>query len=146
MRRSIDTASSGAPLSSTRPVSGGMKPDTTLNKVVLPAPLGPIKPCSARDATDKETPSTARSASYDLDTPSMRSIGASETARSGEASASVAVDESSSATRAGCSSRAPGAAAARGPCARSRSLTAEAMPSGKKVRVATTSTQKMSSI
>ena len=38
------------------PASGGTRPETTLNKVVLPAPLGPISPVMPPGATVKSTP------------------------------------------------------------------------------------------
>ena len=43
------------------PASGGTRPDTTLNSVVLPAPLGPISPVMPPGVDDKSTPrSTSR--------------------------------------------------------------------------------------
>src|SRR2546422_395175 len=55
---------SSSPLSSernrTRPSSGSVWPVRTFSNVVLPAPLGPMRPTIAPAGTSKETPSTAR--------------------------------------------------------------------------------------
>src|SRR4029078_11170089 len=46
-----------------------------LNKVVLPAPFGPIRPWIVCAVTSNETWLTARSAPYDFVTPEIRRIG-----------------------------------------------------------------------
>ena len=53
------TPSSGAPSQRSRPSSGATKPQTQLNKVVLPAPLGPITPTTSPARADIDTPSSA---------------------------------------------------------------------------------------
>ena len=42
-----------------RPRSGGITPEMQLNSVVLPAPLGPIKPVMPRGSTVSDTPLSA---------------------------------------------------------------------------------------
>ena len=49
----------GVPSNRTSPASGARRPDTTLRSVVLPEPLGPIRPTTSPLATVKETPSSA---------------------------------------------------------------------------------------
>ena len=48
------------PPSTTAPPSAGVKPETTSNSVVLPAPLGPMMPTISPGATARSTRSTAR--------------------------------------------------------------------------------------
>src|SRR5262245_55565755 len=48
------------PSNAMRPASGRRKPLTTLNSVVLPAPLGPISAVTVPACTSKPAPSTAR--------------------------------------------------------------------------------------
>src|SRR3569832_390840 len=59
------------------PWFGGMKPEITPNRVVLPAPFGPIKPVIRPSSAAIDTPSTAR-------TPPNRRV-RFETTRSGSA-------------------------------------------------------------
>src|SRR5690606_24693186 len=56
-----------------RPWSGGMTPATRLNKVVLPAPLGPISATISPRATDSDAESTARKPRKLFETPSTSS-------------------------------------------------------------------------
>jgi hypothetical protein len=48
------------PFSTMRPLLGGRLPAIRLNTVVLPAPLGPIRPVMLPAGTENETPSTTR--------------------------------------------------------------------------------------
>ncbi len=57
-----------------RPEVGAYRPAITLNKVVFPAPLGPIKPVMEPSAISSDTPSTARSPSKCLCRSSTRII------------------------------------------------------------------------
>src|SRR5215217_6534136 len=59
------------------PSSGEMKPDTRLNRVVLPAPLGPITPWTCPGATSRSTALTASSPPKRLVSPLARRIGGS---------------------------------------------------------------------
>ncbi len=43
------------PLSSIVPRSGARRPEITSNRVVLPAPLGPMMPCTSPRSTDMDT-------------------------------------------------------------------------------------------
>ena len=59
------------PANTTRPVSGVRKPDMSANKVVLPAPFGPIKALRRPSFTDRLTFCTAFKPPKDLPTPSI---------------------------------------------------------------------------
>ena len=50
----------GCPRNDIVPVVGGRAPDTRLTKVVLPAPLGPIRPWMVPAMTARSTASSAR--------------------------------------------------------------------------------------
>ena len=48
------------PSNTTEPRSGGIRPETQLKSVVLPAPFGPISPVIVPGSTTRSTPSSAR--------------------------------------------------------------------------------------
>ena len=52
-----------------RPASGANMPEMVLNRVVLPAPFGPISACSLRSASVRSTPATAVNPPKRLNTP-----------------------------------------------------------------------------
>ncbi len=51
--------SSRSPRQRSTPSSGSMKPQTTLNSVVLPAPFGPMTPSTSPGSTNSDTESSA---------------------------------------------------------------------------------------
>src|SRR5512139_1181618 len=55
------------------PAVGGMSPETRLRSVVLPAPFGPMSPCTSPASTRREAPSTAASPPKVRRTPSSSS-------------------------------------------------------------------------
>ena len=63
------------PSSSTRPATGFWNPLSTLRKVVLPAPLGPMRPTISPGLTSKSTSSRARTPLKETPIPSVRSAG-----------------------------------------------------------------------
>ena len=63
------------PRNKTLPALGDKSPDSTLIKVVLPAPLGPMTACSAPTLTSRDTSSTAASPPKFLDSPRTWRIG-----------------------------------------------------------------------
>src|SRR5690606_25478695 len=67
----------GRPCRSTWPVSGRTNPPQTLNRVVLPAPFGPITPWTAPPATDSDTSSSATSPPNRTPTRSTANTGTS---------------------------------------------------------------------
>src|SRR5512136_1627756 len=48
-----------SPSSTMAPEWGGMSPEMRLRSVVLPAPFGPMRPCTSPTPTSSEAPSTA---------------------------------------------------------------------------------------
>src|SRR5881227_4164837 len=65
------------PSYSMRPASTRASPETRLNSVVLPAPLGPRMPSVSPASTASEMSSVTFSAPYDFDTPCRASSGMS---------------------------------------------------------------------
>src|SRR5437016_4347904 len=63
------------PAKNTRPSSAARNPQTRLNRVVLPAPFGPMIACSRRGASARLTWSTATRPPKRLVSPSMRRTG-----------------------------------------------------------------------
>src|SRR5690348_10163167 len=62
-----------APRNRTCPAVGARNPVTRLNRVVLPAPFGPISPTISPSRTSNDTPSTARSPPKVRDSPETSS-------------------------------------------------------------------------
>ena len=96
LRASGVSAVMSTPSRSTVPPSGRTKPDRSSNKVVLPAPLGPMRPTTSPLETDRSTPSTAATDPYRFTSPLAASNGASPTdtgpgATPGSVGAGVAV-------------------------------------------------------
>ena len=67
--RSGERPSMRRPSKAISPASGACAPAIRSNSVLLPAPFGPIRPVIVPRATDRLTPSTARSSPKDRATP-----------------------------------------------------------------------------
>lgn len=63
------------PRMTTLPAVGLRNPVSRLNRVVLPAPLGPTRACTLPSATSRSTPSTARNPRNSLVSPRARRTG-----------------------------------------------------------------------
>src|SRR5713226_10229710 len=66
-----------SPPSTMRPRDGRNRPEMTLSSVVLPAPLGPIRPCTSPAETWTAAPSSARTP------PKLRSSSSTESSTRG---------------------------------------------------------------